>query len=111
MRIKDLTQRQREFLKNVFDLEEISPEDRLEDFLRAKGCKLYKCIECGKLIFHDDYEFWNLTDCCDDNSKLTSKGLLCEVCYARSPENLKHWILFKPQWHKNVDFNSGGERA
>ena len=110
MLIRDLSQKQKDFLRNVFDLKEIPEDQEIQEFLSEKGCTLYECIECGKLIFHDNYEFWNLTDCCDDNSKLTPRGLLCEVCYARSPENMKHWILFKPQWHRNVDFNPGGER-
>ncbi len=105
MKLSDLSKKQREFLRNVFELESLPEETDLEEFLTEKGCKLYECIECGKLIFHDDYEFWNLSECCDDNSKITPKGLLCEVCYARSPENMKHWIAFRPSWYKDVDFN------
>ncbi len=105
MKLSDLSEKQREFLRNVFELESLPEEADLEEFLTEKGCKLYECIECGKLIFHDDYEFWNLSECCDDNSKITPKGLLCEVCYARSPENMKHWIAFRPSWYKDVDFN------
>lgn len=111
MRIGELTEKQRDFLRTVFE-EEYLPEDlELEEFLKGKGCELYSCISCGSLVFHDNYEFWNLTECCDDNSKLTPRGLLCEVCYSRSPENMKHWIMFKPQWHRNVEFEMGeGER-
>jgi len=109
MLIGELSERQKEFLKTVFDLRDLPENKDLEGFLEEKGCRLYRCIECGKMIFHDEYEFWNLSECCDDNSTITHRGLLCEVCYARSPENLKHWILFKPQWHKNVDFDPGGE--
>ncbi|MCS7170729.1 MAG: hypothetical protein NZ851_00265 [Aquificaceae bacterium] len=105
MLVKDLEERQKEFLKTVFELEKLPEEMELEDFLSSKGCKLYSCLGCEKLIFHDNYEFWNLTECCDDNSKLTEKGLLCEVCYARTPENLKDWIFFKPTYYKDVEFN------
>ncbi len=109
MLIGDLSERQREFLKNVFELEDIPEDKELEDFLKERGCELHECISCGKLIFHDGYEFWNLSECCDDNSKITPKGLLCEVCYARSPENMKHWILFKPSWFGNVEFRKDAE--
>ncbi len=108
MLIKELSRKQIEFLEGIFS-ENPPGEEELEDYLERKGCKLYQCISCQKLIFHDNYEFWNLTDCCDDNSKITPKGLLCEVCYARSPENMKHWILFKPSWYKNVEFEGGGQ--
>jgi len=104
MRIKELSEKQKEFLKTVFSVNELPEESELGGFISQKGCKLMECVSCGKLIFHDDYEFWNLTDCCDDNSKITERGLLCEVCYSRSPENLRHWIMFKPTWYKNVEF-------
>ncbi|RMH00562.1 MAG: hypothetical protein D6699_07575 [Aquificota bacterium] len=104
MKIGELSQRQVEFLKNVFELEEIDPSLELEEFLASKGCVLYACKGCGKLVFHDNYEFWNLSECCDDNSKLLPDGLLCEVCYARSPENFKHWVFFKPTYYKDVEF-------
>ena len=104
MLIKELTEKQKEFLKNVFVVEELHEEKELEEFLKEKNCVLYECKGCGRLIFHDNYEFWNLTDCCDDNSKLVEDGLLCEVCYARSPENIKHWIFFRPQWYNRVEF-------
>ncbi|SHK19232.1 hypothetical protein [Thermocrinis minervae] len=104
MKLKELSEKQREFLKTTFELDELDQELELEDFLASKGCKLYNCLSCGKLIFHDGYEFWNLTDCCDDNSKLVENGLLCEVCYSRTPENMKDWIFFRPTWVKNVDF-------
>ena len=104
MRLSDLNRRQREFLKNVFEIENLPEDVDLNEFLESKGCKLYQCIGCGKLIFHDNYEFWNLTDCCDDNSKLVERGLLCEVCYSKSPENLKNWIFFRPNWIRSVDF-------
>ena len=104
MKIKDLSHKQKEFLKNVFEIEDLPEEEELEVFLEKKGCKLYECIECGKLVFHDNYEFWNLSECCDDNSKLTPRGLLCEVCYSRSPENMRYWVMFKPSWYKDVDF-------
>jgi len=108
MRIAELSEKQKEFLKNVFELSEL-PEDRdLEDFLKERGCELYECIECGNLVFHDNYEFWNLSECCDDNSKLTPKGLLCEVCYSKSPENVRYWVMFKPSWYKDVDFDPKG---
>ncbi|MFN3598473.1 MAG: hypothetical protein ACK4VK_01875 [Aquificaceae bacterium] len=102
MNIKDLNQKQVEFLKTILEVEEL-PED-LEGFLASKGYRVYECIGCGKLILHDNYEFWNLTDCCDDNSKLTERGLLCEVCYSKTPENMKHWIFFKPTYYKDVEF-------
>lgn len=104
MLIKDLSEKQKEFLKNVFEVEVLPEEKDLKDFLEEKGCVLYECKGCGKLIFHDNYEFWNLTDCCDDNSKLVEDGVLCEVCYAKSPENMKYWLLFKPNWYQKVDF-------
>ncbi len=107
MKLKDLSDKQKEFLKNVFELEDLPEDKDLEAFLEEKGCKLYECISCGKLIFHDNYEFWNLTECCDDNSKITPKGLLCEVCYSKSPENLKHWIMYRPPWAQKVDFDPG----
>ncbi len=104
MRLEELSERQREFLLNVFEIEDLPLGQELEDFLASKGCKLYSCLGCGKLIFHDNYEFWNLSDCCDDNSKLVDEGLLCEVCYGKSPENLKDWILFKPTYINSVEF-------
>uniref|UniRef100_A0A7C2ZHX5 Uncharacterized protein n=1 Tax=Hydrogenobacter sp. TaxID=2152829 RepID=A0A7C2ZHX5_9AQUI len=104
MRIREFEERQKEFLKNVFELENLPEDMELEEFLASKGCRLYECLSCGKLIFHDNYEFWNLTDCCDDNSKLTQEGLLCEVCYSKTPENLKHWVFFKPTYYKEVEF-------
>jgi|GEM_PF-564220 len=104
MEIKELTQKQKDFLKNLFEIEELPEDMELEEFLASKGCKLYECLSCGKLVFHDNYEFWNLTDCCDDNSKLVEGGLLCEVCYSRTPENLKHWIFFRPTYYKDVSF-------
>ena len=107
MRIGELSERQREFLKRVFEESSLQPDRELEDFLRSKGCELYECISCGSLVFHDNYEFWNLTECCDDNAKLTPRGLLCELCYSRSPENMRHWIMFKPRWYGNVDFERG----
>ena len=107
MRISELSEKQREFLKNVFEVEELPQDMELSDFLKQKGCELYKCAECGKLVFHDNYEFWNLSECCDDNSKLTPRGLLCEVCYSRSPENMKHWVAFRPSWYKDIDFEPG----
>ncbi|MFN3976087.1 MAG: hypothetical protein ACK4LT_03385 [Aquificaceae bacterium] len=104
MKIGELEERQREFLKNIFELESLQEEMELEEFLSSKGCRLYRCLSCGKLIFHDNYEFWNLTDCCDDNSKLTQEGLLCEVCYSKTLENLKHWIFFRPTYYREVEF-------
>lgn len=104
MKINELSARQKDFLKNVFELEELPESMDLEAFLRSKGCTLYECLGCGKLIFHDNYEFWNLTDCCDDNSKLVEGGVLCEVCYSKTPENLKHWIFFRPTYYKDVEF-------
>jgi len=104
MKLGELSQRQRDFLKGVFELEELPLDQELEEFLKAKGCKLYSCLGCGKLIFHDNYEFWNLSDCCDDNSKLVDGGLLCEVCYGKSAENLKDWIFFRPNYVKVVEF-------
>jgi len=104
MQLGELSERQREFLKTVFEIEELPLDQELEEFLNSKGCKLYSCLGCGKLIFHDNYEFWNLTDCCDDNSKLVEGGLLCEVCYGKSAENLKDWILFRPTYMKPVEF-------
>ncbi len=104
MRISELTERQREFLKTIFELEELPLEEEVESFLESKGCKLYTCDGCGKLVFHDNYEFWNLSECCDDNSKLTKEGLLCEVCYSRTPENMKDWLFFRPSWYQGVDF-------
>ncbi|RLJ70571.1 hypothetical protein BCF55_0847 [Hydrogenivirga caldilitoris] len=108
MLISELSKKQRDFLKGVFELSELPEEAELREFLREKGCELYECMECGSLIFHDNYEFWNLSECCDDNSKLTQKGLLCEVCYAKSPENMKYWVAFRPSWYKDVDFNPNG---
>jgi len=104
VRVKDLEKRQKEFLKNVMELGELPEEEDLRSFLSSKGYTLYECKSCGKLIFHDGYEFWNLSECCDDNSKLVDDGLLCEVCYSKTFENLKHWIFFKPTWFKEVDF-------
>ncbi len=104
MKLGELSEKQLDFLKNVFELESLPTEEELEDFLNSKGCKLYTCESCGKLIFHDNYEFWNLDECCDDNSKLTDTGVLCEVCYSRTPENMKDWLFFKPSWYKDVDF-------
>ncbi len=104
MKVEELNQKQKEFLKMVFELEELSLDQELEEFLSSKGCKLYRCLGCGKLIFHDNYEFWNLSDCCDDNSKLVDGGLLCEVCYGRSAQNMKDWIFFKPTYLKTVEF-------
>ncbi|MDQ7039009.1 MAG: hypothetical protein Q9N26_07430 [Aquificota bacterium] len=109
MKIRDLSERQREFLKNVFEMEELPLDKDLEEFLREKGCVLHRCISCGKMVFHDGYEFWNLSECCDDNSKITHRGLLCEVCYARSPENMKYWVFFRPSWYGNVEFDPGGK--
>ncbi len=104
MKIYELSEKQREFLKTVFEIQELPEEKDLEEFLSSKSCKLYQCKSCGKLIFHDNYEFWNLTDCCDDNSKLVDDGLLCEVCYSKTAENLKDWIFFRPTWVKDVNF-------
>ncbi len=104
MKIDQLSNKQKEFLKTVFDLDHLPEDQDLESFLESKGCRLYRCKSCGKLIFHDNYEFWNLTDCCDDNSKLVEDGVLCEVCYSKTAENLKHWIFFRPTWVKDVDF-------
>ncbi|ADC89602.1 hypothetical protein Thal_0970 [Thermocrinis albus DSM 14484] len=103
MRLSELSDRQREFLKNIFELDHL-PDTTLEEFLKEKGCHLMECLGCGCLIFHDGYEFWNLTECCDDNSKLVEGGVLCEICYSRSAENLKHWIFFRPTFVKEVDF-------
>lgn len=108
MLVRELSDKQKEFLKNVFELKELPEDTELRDFLKSMGCELYECIGCGNLVFHDNYEFWNLTECCDDNSKLTQRGLLCEVCYSRSPENMRYWISFKPSWYKDVDFNPEG---
>ncbi|NPA32390.1 MAG: hypothetical protein GXO04_02050 [Aquificae bacterium] len=104
MKIKELSEKQKEFLKNIFEIDELPEEEELSRFLRERNCELYECLGCGKLIFHDNYEFWNLSDCCDDNSKLVRDGLLCEVCYAKSPENMRHWIMFLPSWYQRVDF-------
>ncbi|NPB07944.1 MAG: hypothetical protein GXN96_03340 [Aquificae bacterium] len=105
MLIKELSPKQKEFLKNIFELEELPEEKELEEFLEERGCRLYSCKECGKLVFHDNYEFWNLSECCDDNSKLLPTGeLLCEVCYSKSPENMKHWFFYRPPWLQKVDF-------
>ena len=104
MLIKGLSGKQKEFLKNVFELEELPEDKELKEFLEEKGSALYECKGCGKLIFHDNYEFWNIMDCCDDNSKLVEGEVLCEVCYARTPENLKDWIFFRPTWYQKVDF-------
>lgn len=104
MKVSELTQRQKEFLKTVFELEELPEHMEVEELLSLKGCTLHRCVGCGKLIFHDGYEFWNLTDCCDDNSKLVEGGLLCEVCYSRTPENFKHWVFFRPTYYREVNF-------
>ncbi len=104
MKIRELSEKQVEFLKTVFELDSLPQDVELEEFLRSKDCVLYKCEGCGKLIFHDNYEFWNLSECCDDNSKLTETGLLCEVCYSKSPENMKDWLFFRPSWYQGVDF-------
>jgi len=104
MKVKELSQKQIEFLKTVFELEDLPLDQEVEEFLESMGCKLYQCLSCRKLIFHDNYEFWNLSDCCDDNSKLVADGLLCEVCYGRSAENMKDWIFFKPTYLKTVEF-------
>ncbi len=108
MRIGELSEKQKEFLKGVFELETLPEDKELVEFLKERGCELYECMECGSLVFHDNYEFWNLSECCDDNSKLTPKGLLCEVCYSKSPENMKYWVMFKPSWYGSVDFNPRG---
>ncbi|MCS7308534.1 MAG: hypothetical protein NZ526_08320, partial [Aquificaceae bacterium] len=71
----------------------------------SKGCTLYRCLSCERLIFHDQHEFWNLSECCDDNSKLVEGGLLCEVCYSRTPENMKNWVFFRPTYYRDVDFD------
>jgi hypothetical protein len=104
MQLRELSERQREVLKTVLEIEGLPLDQELEEFLNSKGCKLYSHIGCGKLIFYDNYEFWNLTDCCDDNSKLVEGGLLCEVCYGKSAENLKDWILFRLTYMKPVKF-------
>ncbi|HIQ30861.1 MAG TPA: hypothetical protein EYH49_01675, partial [Aquifex aeolicus] len=85
MRLGELSKKQKEFLRTVFEEEDLREDKELGDFLKERGCELHECISCGKLIFHDGYEFWNLSECCDDNSKLTDRGLLCEVCYSKSP--------------------------
>lgn len=100
----DLSEKQIDFLRAVLD----SPNASLEELLKIieeKNYKLYNCELCGILILHDNYEFWNITDCCDDNSKLTENGILCEVCYSKSFENLKDWVFFKPDWAKPVKFD------
>ncbi|MEZ0360833.1 MAG: hypothetical protein ABWK04_02885 [Hydrogenobacter sp.] len=107
MRISELTQKQRKFLREVLGFENLPEDEHLDPFLGSRGFMLYRCNSCGKLIIHDGYEFWNLSECCDDNSKLMPEGVLCEVCYARSFENLKDWILFRPSWVKDVDFGKG----
>ncbi len=35
---------------------------------------------------------------------LMEGGLLCEVSYSKTPENLKHWIFFRPTYYKDVSF-------
>ncbi len=108
MEVGSLTERQREFLKSILEVEEI--ED-IESLIRSRGYSLYQCVSCGRRILHDGYEFWNLTDCCDDNSKLVNNGVICEACYSKSFENLKDWILFKPTWMKDVEFRLGAKDA
>ncbi|MEN3033523.1 MAG: hypothetical protein ABDH18_00855 [Aquificaceae bacterium] len=104
MKITELTQKQIEFLKNVFEEDNLDITQDLEAFLNSKGCKLYRCKSCGVMVFHDNYEFWNLSECCDDNSKLVEDGLLCEVCYSRTYENFKSWVFFRPSHFRAVDF-------
>ncbi|WP_096600580.1 hypothetical protein [Hydrogenobacter hydrogenophilus] len=107
MKIRELTNQQKDFLKRILEVEDLPEGEDISAFLQLKGYTLYECINCGKLIFHDNYEFWNLSECCDDNSKLTDKGLICEVCYSKSFENLKDWVFFRPTWIKDVDFGKG----
>lgn len=104
MKISELTKKQIEFLKNVLEEDILDLNQELEPFLSSKGYKLYNCKGCDVMIIHDNYEFWNLSECCDDNSKLTDDGLLCEVCYSKTYENLKHWVFFRPSHFKAVDF-------
>lgn len=104
MKVGELNTKQKDFLKSLFEVEELPEDMELEVFLSSKGCRLYRCLSCGRLIFHDNYEFWNLSDCCDDNSRLVESGLLCEVCYSRTPENMKDWILFRPTYCREVVF-------
>ena len=104
MKLKDLSQKQREFLKGVFELEELPLNESLESFLRGRGYKLERCAICGSFIFHNSKEYWNLTECLDDNSRLTKEGLICELCYSNSPQHVKEWIFFKPPWIRNPKF-------
>lgn len=93
-----------EFLSTI--LEENVNADNVLDIIDKKQYKLYFCKECEKLILHDNYEFWNITDCCDDNSKILEDGsLLCEVCYSKSFENALSWLKRRPEWAKEVTFD------
>ncbi len=97
-----------EFLSNVLE-QELTEENAL-DIINQKGYKLYECKSCGKLILHDNYEFWNISDCCDDNSKITEDGsLMCEVCYSKSVENMMSWLNRRPSWAHEVKFNIRGD--
>ncbi|GAB6077374.1 hypothetical protein [Hydrogenobaculum acidophilum] len=95
---------QLEFLSNI--LEQEVTNENIESILKAKNYKLYECKSCGKLILHDNYEFWNITECCDDNSKIMDDGtLMCEVCYSRSFDNMMSWLNRRPEWTKEVKFD------
>jgi hypothetical protein len=92
------------FLSNIF--EQDVTNDNFDEILKAKNYKLYQCTGCAKLILHDNYEFWNITECCDDNSKIMDDGtLMCEVCYSRSLENMMSWLNRRPEWAKEVKFD------
>ncbi len=96
---------QLEFLSNILD-QEITNENVL-DIINAKSYKLYVCKGCDKIILHDNYEFWNITECCDDNSKILDDGsLMCEVCYSKSFENMLSWLNRRPEWAKEVKFDT-----
>ncbi len=50
MKPMELSERQREFLKTVFELEHLPEDEELSEFLKSRGCKLYSCLGCGKFI-------------------------------------------------------------
>jgi len=100
----EFSKEQLEFLSNIF--EQDVTNDNFDEIIKAKNYKLYQCKNCGKLILHDNYEFWNITECCDDNAKIMDDGtLMCEVCYSRSLENMMSWLNRRPEWVKEVKFD------
>jgi hypothetical protein len=76
MQLRKLSEKQREVLKTVFEIEDLPLDQELEEFLNSKGCKFYSCLGCGKS------SYFTIT--------------MCEICYGKSAENLKDWILFRP---------------